>query len=232
MLMAAYHEVGNVEELALRFAKVFTSLQVSYEMLFVLQGDDGAKEGLLDLKKKGHPIRIVHYPKAIGVGPAFRKGFSVVTPVATHVLTLDADLNHQPEEVDRFVSRMRRGDVDVVIGSRLVKGGSMIYRGWLKESVSHLVNFIGPAAFRIPAKDITSGYRLWKKESLDAVWRKTKARNFEFYPELLLFAARQGSRMAEVPINFRPRTRGKSKMSFATSGWGYCKLFARTLFAR
>lgn len=230
VVMAAYNEAGNVEELAKRFDKIFKHLRIDFELVYVLQGNDGAKNGLERLIKNGMKnIRIAHFENPIGVGHAFRHGFGMAAKNASHVLTLDADLNHQPEELPKFVEAMKKHDCDIVIGSRLIKGGSMVKRNAAKEFVSAFVNFIGPAAFRISAKDITSGYRLYKKEKLDQIWPLTKARNFEFYPEMLIFASRKGFRMLEVPINFKPRTRGKSKMGFVSSGIGYTKLFIRTM---
>ncbi len=232
VVVPAYNEVGNVDVLTKRFYNVFRKLKVDFELLFVLQGtkEESGYNDLLKMKNSGFSkIRIIYFPVPIGVGPAFRKGFNSIAKDATRVLTLDADLNHQPEELPTFIEAMEKTDSDIIIGSRYIKGGKIKGMPLWKATLSRVMNVILSLLTGLWINDKTSGYRLFKREAIEKIKNKTIYRNFEFYPELLICAKKAGFTMYEVPIIFKWRVRGVSKMKKLKTMLGYLKLLGRLL---
>ena len=226
-VVPAYNEKGNVEVLVERLKKVFDSLKVDNEIIFVIQGKDGAYESLQSLQKKYKTMKLYYFPDPIGVGPAFREGFAKVSSDADYVLTLDGDLNHDPAELPSFIEKAKSDEADIVVGSRYIKGGKMIGMPLWKKKLSANVNTILSLLYRLPVKDKTSGYRLMKKKVVDEAGLKTKFRNFEFYPEVLLLSNKQGFKMVETPITFTFRVVGESKLDY----WKSCKGYVKLLFS-
>jgi dolichol-phosphate mannosyltransferase len=235
VVMPAYDEAGNVDKLAARFYEVFKKLKTDFELVYVLQGskENSGYNDLEKMRKAGmDKIRIIHFPNPIGVYPAFKVGFDNMAKDATHVLTLDADLNHQPEELPRFIEAMEKTDADIVVGSRYIPGGSITgMPGWkrfLSRTMNHFFNIIS----NVQVNDKTSGYRLMKREVTERVKDKVTFRNFESYVEFIVRAQREGFSMTEVPITFIFRTTGVSKMRIINTTIGYIKLIARTSFRK
>ena len=223
VVMAAYNEKGNVEELAIRLNQVLRKLKIKFEILYIIKGDDGSYESLLELKKKIKQIRLYRYEKK-GLGIAFKYGCEKIARDASHVLTMNADLNHMPEEIPVFINEYEKGNENILIGSRLVEGASICQRSAIKQFVSDMVNNICPKLYGLDVRDITSGYRFLEAEVVKKIGPKIESPNFEFLPEFLMRAKREGYKMQEVPIHFQPRIRGESKMSFFKAGFGYLRL--------
>ena len=205
VVLAAYNEVDNVGELTIRLDQIFKKLKIENEILFVIQGKDGAYEKLKKMKKKYTQLRLIYFSEAIGVGPAFVIGFKNISDDITHVLTMDADLNHQPEEFHLFLQTIKKYNVDLIIGSRKIKGGKMENVPSWKRLISNFTNILFKYLFGSPVKDITSGYRLYKKEVIEDIRDKITSRNFEFYPEVILLAKKLGYNIMEVPITYKYR---------------------------
>ena len=228
-VIPVYNEADNVSELTKRLERTFMKLGCDFEFNYVVQGKDGAREILLKLKKNIPTIRMKYFPRPIGVGSAFRIGFDMISKDSTHVLTMDGDLNHQPEELPSFVSKMEETNCDIVIGSRKVAGGTMIQMPFYKKVISGFTNIVLKSIFNIGVRDLTSGYRLFKRDAITRIRKKITSKNFEVYPEILLLAKRKGFSMVEIPIKFKYRIHGKSKLNFFTSGIGYVRLILRIL---
>ena len=235
VVMPAYDEAGNVEKLATRFYDVFNKLKIDFELLYILQGtrkDSGYDELDKMIKKGMKKIHLIHFPKPIGVYPAFKVGYNNIAKDATHVLTLDADLNHQPEELPRFIEAINKTNADIVIGSRYIPGGSISGMPRWKRVLSKLMNSFFNIISQVKVSDKTSGYRFMKKEVAVRVKDLVTFRNFESYIEFLIRAQRQGFKMTEVPINFIFRTTGVSKMKIFNTTIGYIKLITKTSILR
>lgn len=229
VVIPIYNEVENVEELSYRIAKVMKGLKQNFELIYIVRGEDGTYEKLKHLKKQIPQIRIKYLPEPPGLGPAFKAGFNMISDKSTHVLTMDGDLNHQPEELPLFISKMKETNCDIVIGSRKIKDGSMINMPFYKRIISGFINISLKLLLRMGAKDLTSGYRLFKKRVILGIRDKLKSKNFEFCLEVLLISKKMGFTMEEVPIKFKYRIHGKSKLNFLTSGIGYARLLLRLM---
>jgi dolichol-phosphate mannosyltransferase len=223
-VIAAYDERENIEELTRRLDRVLRNLPgIESEIIFVVEGRDGTREILERLRPELGPIRILYSETPTGLGAAFRRGFAAVAPDADLVVTLDADLNHRPEEIPRLLEQRERSNADVLVGSRFVEGARSEGIPLWKRGVSGLMNKIIGTLFDVEALDKSSGFRVYRAEALR---RLTGYRNddFAFLPEILIRATRLGLRIAEAPIHFIFRTRGESKMSIAQTSRSYLAL--------
>ena len=222
MVIAVYDERENLEELVRRIHAVLPAVASDWEILLVVEGTDGSKEIAERLSGELGRIRVMYAPSPSGLGRAFRRGFDAVADDADVVATMDADLNHQPEELPRLVARRRSTNADIVIGSRFIKGSRVDGTPLWKRGLSGILNILMRHLYGLAIQDKTSGYRVYRADALRRI--SFESPNFAFMPEILLDAARQRMRMVEEPIHFVYRTRGTSKMRiFQTSG-SYVKL--------
>jgi dolichol-phosphate mannosyltransferase len=223
-VIAAYDERENIEELTRRLAVVLAGLPgVVSEMIFVVEGADGTRQILERLAGELGRIRILYEARPSGLGNAFRRGFAAVAADTDLVVTMDADLNHQPEEIPRLLAERERLEADVLVGSRFVEGARSDGIPLWKRASSGLMNKIIGSLFDVEALDKSSGFRVYLTEALG---RLTVYRNedYAFLPEILIRATELGMRVAEAPIHFTFRTRGVSKMSIPQTSRSYLAL--------
>lgn len=193
-----------------------------FRIVYVYQGEDGGGPLLKSMEEREPRVISMFYPNPLGVGRAFKEGFQALNGWCTHVLTMDADLNHEPEALPAFLAEAEKADV--VVGSRYVTGGGWEELHLWKKVVSPLANRLVSSAFKIPVSDLSSGYRLYAREVVEAITPDLAFPGYEFYPESLILARRRGYTIAEVPITYRRRIHGKSKIRPLATGLGYAKL--------
>lgn len=225
IVIAAYNEEKNVRGLTSRLIQTADSMKIPFEILYVVEGEDRTIDILKELQKKEKRLRLFYSKKPSGLGRAFRLGLSNISDDSTHVLTMDSDLNHQPEEIPLFFEAMRNQNADVVIGSRYTLGGSINVFPWHKRIISRFTNMLVAIMTGVRAKDKTSNYRLYKRQVADIIAKKMLFPGFECVVEMLLIAAKNKFRIAEVPIQFKWRVHGESKLRIFKTGIGYLKLF-------
>jgi len=186
----------------------------------VLIVDDQSPDGTGDVADGlagAHPGRIdvMHRTGVRGLGRSYIDGIArgVQDPVDV-ICQMDADLSHDPRHLPALIAAA--GQADVVIGSRYVPGGTI--RNWPRRRrlLSRLANIYIRQITRLDARDCTSGYRCWRRETLAAMpLDRFISDGYSFLVEMLFVAAGQGSRIAEVPITFVERRLGESKLSRA-----------------
>jgi len=146
----------------------------------------------------------------------------LVNHTSDYVLTMDSDLNHDPEEI-RFLLDAAKG-AEIVVGSRSKTRGLVKELPWFKRMVSASTNWVLRTAFDIESRDITSGFRIYSVKAVESIREELISKNFEVTAELLIRAKKKGYSIVEVPITFTRRPRGTSKLSFLKSGIGYASL--------
>ena len=228
VVIAAYDEVANIGQLTHRLAASLASIpDCSWELVFAVEGEDGTHEELQRLLQEIGSIRILYRREPTGLGAALRRAFAAVTDDTDFVVTMDADLNHQPEEIPRLLAAARRRDCDVLVGSRFIGGSEAEGIPLWKRSLSGSFNCLMTRLYRLDVRDMTSGFRVYRAEVL----RRVRYDNDRFasLPELLIHASRSGYRLAEEPIYFRYRRHGESKMAFWPTSLSYLSLLRDTL---
>jgi len=188
----------------------------------ILVVDDNSPDGTADLADQVGAelgrIDVLRRPKKIGLGDAYRAGFSVGIERGYDVLVqMDADLSHDPAALPAVFHEISAG-ADAVIGSRYVPGGSIPHWPWLRRALSKWGNRYTSFVLGIPIRDATSGYRAYRADMLKAVdYGSTRAKGYGFQMELAYRVRQQGGRIVEVPITFTDRVRGESKLSLSVA---------------
>jgi dolichol-phosphate mannosyltransferase len=188
----------------------------------ILVVDDNSPDGTAELADNVATelgrIDVLRRPKKIGLGDAYRAGFSVGIERGYDVLVqMDADLSHDPAALPIVLDAISNG-ADAVIGSRYVPGGSIPHWPWLRRALSKWGNRYTSFVLGIPIKDATSGYRAYRADMLKAVdYGSTRAKGYGFQMELAYRVRQQGGRIVEVPITFTDRVRGQSKLTLSVA---------------
>ncbi|OLD05783.1 MAG: hypothetical protein AUJ07_00875 [Crenarchaeota archaeon 13_1_40CM_3_53_5] len=223
-VVPVYNEEEVIDEFSTRLVNSLQNL-CDYEVIFVVEGNDSTRDKLETLSKRDQRVKVDYQAKRLGLGRAMKRGMSLIDPNTDFVLTMDADLNHQPEEIERLLLAAK--EADVVVGSRTRTRGMVGELPFFKRVVSAGTNWLLRNAFRISSSDVTSGFRVYSAKAVERVRDELTSKNFEVAAELLIRAKKKGLTIAEVPITFIPRPRGTSKLSFLRSGVGYVKLLVK-----
>ncbi|RLG86533.1 MAG: hypothetical protein DRO18_04290 [Thermoprotei archaeon] len=181
--------------------------------------DDGSRDGTIEIvkdlmKEYGNIVRVERGRK-LGIGSALREGMAkalTLEPKPDAIVTMDADLSHNPSEVPKLVEACRP-DV-IVIGSRYVKGGAISEWGLHRRLVSSMANGIARSILGVTVRDATSGFRCYGREVAEKLVNEELDSGFFFQVEALFKAMKMGFKAVEVPVTFVGRTGGKSKLGF------------------
>lgn len=229
-VIPVYNEKDNIKELTNRLYPILREHSDEFEIVYVYQGRDGGKEILKKMQKKFPRIKMKYFPNPIGVGYAFKVGFYMVSGNATHILTLDGDLNHDPSEVPKFIEASKIADI--VVGSRYIEFGKFDQMPLIKKKISYFANFIITHIFNMSIKDISSGFRLYNAKVIRDIREELRFKNYEFYPESLIIASRKGYKIREIPITYYKRRYGESKLNLFKTGIGYARLIFKLLLRK
>ncbi len=210
-----YLEVENIED-------ALTRVRTCAPTVDVLVIDDTSPDGTADLAEKvGRElgqIDVLRRPHKKGLGEAYRAGFAVGIERGYDVLVqMDADLSHDARALPSLLARVEEG-ADLSIGSRYIPGGSVPHWPWHRRALSRWGNWYSGFMLACGVRDMTSGYRAYRRETLEAVdYAGTRAVGYGFQIELAYRVSRWGGKVAETPITFTDRERGHSKMSPAVA---------------
>lgn len=225
VVIAAYNEIGTISELTIRLMSALDGIEgAHWSLVYIIDGTDGTAEAARDFAAKRAEIKVIHNDQPSGLGVAFRSGFQMVSSDTDFVVTMDADLNHQPEEIGRLLLVAKETGADIVIGSRRVAHSSVegmpVWKTVLSRSVNRIMHFV----MGTKINDLTSGFRLYRASALKEL--KFENRGFAFLPELLIDAKAKNMKIVEEPIRFVFREAGESKMHFLSTSLSYLRLFA------
>lgn len=184
---------------------------------YILAVDDSSTDGtaqILDrIAQTESKVSVVHRSGKRGRGISGREGLKhALTQKPDYIIEMDADLSHQPEYIPVFLKEIE--NCDVVIGSRMVRGGRVLGRPGMRNFISYLAQIFSRAILGLKIKDATSGFRCFKRyvlESLD--WDNLISRGPAIVEEMNYHIQKKGFRVKEVPITFTPRIHGRSKLN-------------------
>jgi dolichol-phosphate mannosyltransferase len=209
LVVPTYNESSNITELVTRF---FSHLENVHLLIVDDHSPDGTADICKELQKSYPNLMLLSRNGPRGLGHAYlagirtglEKGFQVVG-------TMDADLSHDPAYLPRMLTLL--DGADVVIGSRYIRDGGTINWQIRRILLSWLANLYAARLLRIPAHDLTSGFRLYRRHTLEQLGLdEVKSSGYSFLVELLYRAHRTGAKIAESPIVFYDRTMGASKL--------------------
>ena len=215
VVVPTYNEMENLEP-------VLDRLRAAVPDAHVLVVDDGSPDGTGELAAKlaagDDRVHVLHRPVKAGLGPAYVAGFAWGRQHGYDVLVeMDADGSHAPEELPRLLTALE--EADLVLGSRYVPGGGVVDWPAHRLLLSRGGNRYTRWALRLPLADATGGFRAARGTLLDRLpFDQVASQGYCFQVDWAWRAWRDGARVAEVPITFRERRHGRSKMSGSIVG--------------
>jgi dolichol-phosphate mannosyltransferase len=211
LVLPTYNEAENIEPLV---EAVLAKLPPSARVLVV---DDSSPDGtgrIADrLAAEHEAVTVLHRPRKEGLGPAYLAGFRrALAEGAGYVLEMDSDFSHEPAYLPRLLDAA--GRADVVVGSRYVPGGGVGDWGPLRRAISRGGSAYARLVLGVGVRDLTGGFKCFRREVLEAIdLDAVGSRGYAFQVELTYRAIQRGFEVVEVPIVFRDRRVGASKMS-------------------
>jgi dolichol-phosphate mannosyltransferase len=209
IILATYNEADNLPRL-------IRALEELDEDLHIVVVDDNSPDGTQRVAQKlsadyGN-ITVVCRPRKLGLGSALRDGIeSALATDATYIMTMDADYSHDPLDVPRLMGVMRDSGVDMVQGSRYVRGGGV--RGWpahrmvLSRTANLLYHWFAGAPH-----ESTTNFRAMSRGAALCVATRARCRGYDFVPEATLLVLAAGLTIREIPVVFTNRVLGDSKL--------------------
>ncbi len=233
VIVPTYDEAENLP----RMVSALFALPLDLEVLIV---DDNSPDGtgrIADSLAANHPgrLNVIHREGKLGLASAYLLAFrSYFDKPVDAIAHMDCDFSHDPAvlvEMSRLIQ-----NCDVVFGSRYIPGGSTDDRWpFWRKALSAWGNFYARGILKLPIRDVTGGFRMWRRETLESLpLERVKSNGYIFTVEMAYLTYINGFKICETPIYFADRRWGKSKMSFRIQAeaairvwsvlWNYRKL--------
>jgi len=211
----------------------------------ILVVDDASPNGTGDIADRlagqNETVSVLHRERKLGLGKAYGAGFTAALEAGTDWIgSMDVDGSHSSEDLDRLLTAAA-GSADLVLGSRYIQGGSTPDWPWHRRFLSRNGNRYARFMLGLAVADITGGFRLYRSDLLRRLQPETcRASGYAFQVEMIRRAAAAGARIVEVPISFRDRSRGRSKMTtrivaeamMLVTGWGVARWWSKLPWTR
>jgi dolichol-phosphate mannosyltransferase len=214
LVLPTYNEAENIDPLVRAVLPQLEAAGVPYTVLIV---DDDSPDGtgqVADrLGAELGPVEVLHRLRKEGLGRAYLAGFDIaLSRGADLVLEMDADFSHDPADLPRLIEASSR--VDLVLGSRYVEGGSVTDWGPVRRALSRGGSWYARTILGLPVRDLTGGFKCFRRRVLDALdLSAIHTDGYGFQIEMTYRTLRAGFTIEEVPILFRERRLGQSKMT-------------------
>jgi len=212
VVLPTFNEAENLPGIA---AAILAALPGATLLVVDDNSPDGTGALADDLAAADPRVRVRHRPAKQGLGRAYLDGFRVALEAGAQVIIqMDADWSHDPDSLPSLIAPITRGDADLVVGSRYARGGRVLDWGIGRRLVSRGGSLFSRVVLGLRPHDLTGGFKAWRAASLAAIrFEGIHAGGYVFQIEMTHRASRAGARVTEVPITFRDRRVGQSKMS-------------------
>jgi dolichol-phosphate mannosyltransferase len=214
LVLPTYNEVENIDPFVRAVLPKLASASPDHHLLIV---DDNSPDGtgaVADkLAAEFDAVEVFHRPAKQGLGRAYLAGFRrVLDSGADLVMQMDADFSHDPADVPRLIEAA--AGVDLAVGSRYTRGGGVSDWGLFRRMLSRGGCWYAQHILGVRVKDLTGGFKCWNRRVLESLeLDNMQADGYGFQIEMTYYAIRSGFSVVEVPITFRERQVGTSKMS-------------------
>jgi dolichol-phosphate mannosyltransferase len=217
VVIPTYNEAENI-------ASLIEALRGIMPQLEILVVDDGSPDGTGDIAE-GLGARVLRRPRKLGLGTAYVTAFGKLLEEGYDRLAhMDADFSHDPAVLPKLFALLDTHDV--AVGSRYVPGGGSVNWGLHRRLLSRGANMLARTILGLKPHDVTGGFRAFRREALQAMdLPSIKSEGYSFMVEMAYRAQRKGFTIGEVPIVFRDREKGTSKMSLREMRQGLINLF-------
>ena len=217
LILPTYNEAENIEAIVISAGDVLSAANDgAYKILIV---DDGSPDGTGDIADRLAGVReqveVLHRTEKNGIGPAYLAGFRyALDHGAAYLMEMDSDFSHDPADLARLLAAVRSG-ADLALGSRYVPGGGVVDWGLLRRFISEGGSTYARRVLGLHVRDLTGGFKCFKREVLETIhFDSVRSQGYAFQVELTYRAVRAGFQVVEVPIVFKDRELGQSKMSW------------------
>jgi len=211
VVLPTYNEAENLAPLA---QEIFANTPENTELLII---DDNSPDGtgkIADQMAHKNPCVIaMHRPKKMGLGSAYVLAYqwALARPYDI-MIQMDCDFSHDPKDLPRLIDAL--AETDLVIGSRYVSGGSIENWPWVRSLISQAGNFYASAILGLGIKDMTGGFKAFRRKVIETMDLGTLVSDgYAFQIETTYHTLKNGFKVREIPIIFKDRTRGQSKIS-------------------
>jgi dolichol-phosphate mannosyltransferase len=241
VIVPTYDEAENLPKMV----SALFALPLDLDILIV---DDNSPDGTgriaddLAIAHSGR-MNVIHRPGKLGLASAYLQAFKSIFDSSVDVIVhMDCDFSHDPAALVEMAKKIET--CDIVIGSRYIPGGAtdIDWPLW-RKGLSAWANFYARTILGIPIRDVTGGYRMWRREILQSLpLERVKSSGYIFTVEMAYLAYCLGYKICEIPIYFAERRQGKSKMSFKIQAeaalrtwsvlWNYRDLRSKKLAGR
>jgi len=211
VVLPTYNEAENLAGIA---EAILTALPGARLLVVDDSSPDGTGELADGLAAEDPLVQVKHRSAKEGLGKAYMDGIAVALEGgASHVIQMDADWSHSPDYLPAMMAALE-GGADLVIGSRYARGGGVRDWGILRRIVSRGGSMFARLVLRLQPNDLTGGFKAWRRAALEAIdWDRVHSGGYVFQIETTYLATRAGANVTEVPIVFKDREVGTSKMS-------------------
>ncbi len=203
------------ENLPLISAAILEALPQAQLLIVDDNSPDGTGQLADTLAAAEARISVLHRPAKAGLGSAYVDAFrwALEQPQTKAVVQMDADFSHDPKDLPRLLAPLMI-DADLSLGTRYMRGGGTVGWPWHRKLISRGGTLVARAILLLPYHDLTGGFKAWRRELLESIrLREAAASGYGFQVETTWWAHRRGATIVQVPIIFRERVRGHSKMS-------------------
>jgi dolichol-phosphate mannosyltransferase len=213
LILPTYEEAENLDAVV---ASALAHLPGPRRILIV---DDNSPDGTGEIAEhiaaERQEVSVLHRARKEGLGRAYVAGFrAALAGGADLVLQMDADFSHDPADLPRLVEATQYADL--ALGSRYVPGGGTANWGWPRRAISRGGSAYARRVLGLDVRDLTGGFKCFRRQVLQELdLDSMRAHGYAFQVETTYRALQAGFRVAEVPITFRDRRVGESKMSKA-----------------
>ena len=217
LVLPTYNEAENIEAIVTAAGAVLGD--AAPEGFRVLVVDDSSPDGtgeIADRLATEHDwVQVLHRAEKNGIGPAYLAGFRyALDRGAGYLMEMDSDFSHDPADLARLLQAIRDG-AQLALGSRYIDGGGVTDWTLLRRVISRGGSVYARLVLGLHIRDLTGGFKCFRREVLEAIdFANVRSRGYAFQVELTYRAVRAGFRVVEVPIVFRDREKGHSKMSW------------------
>ena len=212
IILPTYNERENIGKLLAGVRTAMGKTGLRYEVLVIDDNStDGTGEAVKKIASQMH-ARLISRKSKLGIGAAYKKG--VEESSGQIVVTMDADLSHDPAVIPLMLREIEHGN-DIVIGSRYVRGGEIEKWSIHRRTVSKIAGMFAKLLLGLKTNDLTTGYRAYTKSALRIIkFNELTSDGYSILMEAVFRAERANLRIREIPITFYDRKGGRSKLSF------------------
>lgn len=210
VITPTYNEAVNIPNLVPKVLRQSSDIEI---LIIDDNSPDGTANLVKDLARNNPRVHLLERTKKMGLGTAYVAGFRfAIEKKYDFVFEMDADFSHNPKELLNFLMKIQ--EYDLVIGSRYIRGVSVVYWPFRRLLLSYFANLYTRVITGMPVKDATSGFKCYRREVLESInLDEIRSNGYAFQIEMNFKAWKKGFRLCEIPIIFVDRDKGESKMS-------------------